>query len=296
MKKKSIVNPQTQKARITVTLWLLVVILSCLVFILLLFPSKTDARVESGNEQSSNVQSASHSKSDSPQDQNKTVAPVKKGKIAVIIDDAGYNLEKLKRLLEFPGKLTIAVLPQVAYSTQSAELAHRAGKEVILHLPMQPEGDENPGPGLITVDLNEEEIEAMIALNLTTVPHAKGLNNHMGSLATADEKVVRTIVNFCKQHNLFFLDSKTTVHSLVAKIAGAEDLPVLSRDIFLDNERNKEYIKKSLFKGMELAKEYGKVVLIGHIGDEITDVLNEMYPLLIKQGYELVTASELLND
>jgi polysaccharide deacetylase 2 family uncharacterized protein YibQ len=296
MKKKSIVNPQTQKARINVTLWLLVVILSCLVFILLLFPSKTDARVESGNEQSSNVQSESHSKSDSPQDQNKTVAPVKKGKIAVIIDDAGYNLEKLKRLLEFPGKLTIAVLPQVAYSTQSAELVHRAGKEVILHLPMQPEGDENPGPGLITVDLNEEEIEAMIALNLTTVPHAKGLNNHMGSLATADEKVVRTIVNFCKQHNLFFLDSKTTVHSLVAKIAGAENLPVLARDIFLDNERNKEYIKKSLFKGMELAKEYGKVVLIGHIGDEMTDVLNEMYPLLIKQGYELVTASELLND
>ncbi len=289
-------NPRTQKARITRTLCLLVIILSCLVLILFLLPLKPYVKVESDQNPASDTGSTPDNKTVSSQDQSKTVTPVKKLKLAIIIDDAGYNLQKLKRLLDFPGKLTIAVLPQVTYSRQSAELIQKAGKEVILHLPMQPQGNENAGPGVITIDLDEEEIIATLTLNFSTVPYAKGANNHMGSLATADERIVKIIVNYCKQHNLFFLDSKTTSHSVITELASAYNLPVLSRDIFLDNEKGKDQIKENLIKGMELAHRYGSAVLIGHISDEMTDVLNEMYPLFIKQGYELVTASELLTD
>lgn len=287
-------NPRTQKGRTVITLCLMVFILSCLVFMLFLLPSKTDSKVESDQYMPPDTKLTPENKATSSSDEVESVVPVKKGKIAIVIDDAGYNLTKLKRLLDFPGKLTIAVLPQVTYSAQSAELINRAGKEVILHLPMQPQGNENPGPGAITTDLDTEEIIATLTFNLSTVPYAIGMNNHMGSLATTDERVVAIILNYCKEHDLFFLDSKTTPHSVITKLAADYVLPVLSRDIFLDNEKDKADIKNSLIQGLELAHRHGSVIMIGHLGDEMTDVLNQMYPLLIKQGYELVTASELL--
>jgi polysaccharide deacetylase 2 family uncharacterized protein YibQ len=294
MKKNIFFNPDSLKKRIRLAFIFLLIIISCLITILLFLPAKSE--IESKLDLKKNYPNSSVLSADNTQKTNNLMKkiPLKRAKILIIIDDAGYNLPRLKRLLQFPGKLTVAVLPQLPLSKQSAELVHNAGKEVILHLPMQPAGLEDPGPGAITVNQDEKQIVNTLTLDMATVPHARGINNHMGSLATTDERVVDIILRFCKNNNLFFLDSKTTPHSLIESRAANDDLSVLARDLFLDNEKGKDFIKEELLKGMEIANKQGRAVLIGHLGEEMIEVLNEMYPLLIKQGYELATASELL--
>ncbi len=296
MKKNSMFNPRTQKSRIAQTAVFLCIIAACLLGILILWPAGARAGIQPVPITSAGGGPTSPAPADNTSAQGKTTpspAPVS-AKLAIIVDDAGYNLTKLERLLTFPGKLTIAVLPQVLYSRRSAELIHNAGKEVLLHLPMQPEGNEDPGPGVITVNQNPGEITSVLEKDIATVPYAAGINNHMGSLATTDAQVVGLLLAYCKQHGLFFLDSKTTAASVVTRLAPEYDLPVLSRDLFLDNDRGKAHIKATIIHGMELARKHGYAVLIGHVHDDLIETLLEMYPLFVKQGFDLVTASELL--
>jgi hypothetical protein len=221
--------------------------------------------------------------------------PERRGSLAIVIDDAGNSLADLEPFLEFDGPLTIAVLPRREFSREAAERAAAAGKEVILHLPMEPVSEMDPGPGAIRVGMSSTDIAATVRSNLETVPGIRGVNNHMGSLATADPLVMDVVLQTLKDEGLFFLDSRTSVDTVGRLTARKYNVPYLERAVFLDNESNRDYIRNAVREGMEVAERKGHAVMIGHVMvTELVEVLNEMYPFIQDEGFDLRYLSELV--
>jgi polysaccharide deacetylase 2 family uncharacterized protein YibQ len=206
--------------------------------------------------------------------------PERVGILAVIIDDAGYNLSDLKPFLEFPGPLAIAVLPNLPHSVETAKRVKAAGKELLLHCPMEPiNGNEDPGPGVLRTDQSDAEIERLLISAFASVPGAEGLNNHMGSKATADERLMSVVFSFLKREGKYFVDSRTTPDSVAEVIAARFGVPFLKRDGFIDNERDEESLKKTIEAGASTARSRGKAILIGHIHTpEILAILRQSIP------------------
>lgn len=221
--------------------------------------------------------------------------PEPKGSLAIVIDDVGNSLRDLEPFLEFEGPLTIAVLPQREFSREAAERAAAAGKEVILHLPMEPVSDMDPGPGAIRVGMSSVDIAETVRANLETVPGIRGVNNHMGSRATADPLVMDVVLQTVKDEGLFFLDSRTSVDTVGRRTAEKLNVPYLERAVFLDNESNRDYIRNAVREGMQIAERKGHAVMIGHVMvNELVEVLNEMYPFIEDEGFDLRYLSELV--
>jgi len=224
-------------------------------------------------------------------------ATVKKKEKALyfIIDDAGYSLEKLKPFLDFPGNLTIAVLPGLEYSRQSAELALEKGKKVILHQPMDAVNGNNTGPFAIKTGMDEKTITAVLEKNISSLPGITGVNNHMGSAVTSDERMMDIILRYLQKKSLVFIDSLTTSES-VSKNSGAKiGFAIAQRDIFLDNVDTREGIMESLNTGRLEAENKGYAIMIGHVwSSELADTMMQIYPNLIEEGFTLKDASEFL--
>ncbi len=217
-------------------------------------------------------------------------------RLYLVIDDVGNNIFQLRPFLKFPGPLTIAILPQVEYSAQAAELAHEAGKEVILHLPMEADSSaENPGPGAIRVNMSDQAIVDTLKQDVASVPHLIGANNHMGSRATADPRVMQVVLSQLKNEGLFFLDSKTTPYSVANRIAKQLDLPFAEREVFLDNEQKKPAILEEFQNAERIASERGYAVLIGHVWtDSLAKIITDLYPELLDRGFEFGKLSDLM--
>ena len=221
--------------------------------------------------------------------------PERKGSLAIVIDDVGNSLSDLEPFLEFDGPVTFAVLPQRKYSEDAARLAAEAGKEVILHLPMEPVSEMDPGPGAIRVGMSRRQIERILRRNLESVPGTLGVNNHMGSRATADPEVMAAVLSVLKREGLFFLDSRTSAETVGRITAEKHNLPYLERAVFLDNESNRDYIRNAVREGMQIAERKGHAVMIGHVMvNELVEVLNEMYPFIQDEGFDLRYLSELV--
>lgn len=219
------------------------------------------------------------------------------GQLYFVIDDAGYSMEQLEPFLEFPGALTIAVLPQLPYSTSAALAARAAGKEVILHQPMEAESGKDPGPGALYVGDSAEQIRTVLATNLATVPGAVGMNNHMGSRATSDRATIEPVLLDTAERNLYFLDSRTAVSTVVAETARSLGLSILERNVFLDNDSDRDSIDAAIREGMELASHRGHAVMIGHVMvTELAEALHDLYPEMLDEGYELLPLSQLLSN
>jgi hypothetical protein len=215
--------------------------------------------------------------------------------IAIVIDDAGNSLHNLMAFLNIPARLTIAVLPGLVYSGQSAEMITAGDKEVILHLPMEAFNGDPTGPGGIYTADSEVQIRAVLAEDFTSIPGARGANNHMGSKATADGRVMDILMQFFREKGKYFLDSRTYAGSLAGDYAGRYAVPFLQRDIFLDNDADKESISKQMEAGMQLAKQKGRAVLIGHVqNSQLVEVILDYLPVMQKEGIEIVYLSELL--
>ena len=214
-------------------------------------------------------------------------APEKpKKRIYLILDDGGHNLHQLKPFLEFPGKFSIAVIPRLKYSKEAAELIYQSGKTVMLHQPMQPLGKADPGSGAIYVTMSDDDIRKTLNENLDSVPHVVGFNNHMGSAATSDERVMDVVLKVAKQRNLFFVDSFTHAGTVCAKVAKKNGMRIAKRDIFLDNDKSKEKIMEAFNAGKAIADKNGYAVMIGHIwSDELASTMIELYPEFIEEGY-----------
>ncbi len=183
-------------------------------------------------------------------------APVSgSAKIVLVIDDVGYNLRQLEPFLRFPGPITFAVLPGLQYSGAAAKRIRDAGKGLILHQPMEAESDGNADPGMIFTNMSDAEILRVLDENLAQVPGVQGLNNHKGSLATADERVMRLVLGRLRERNLFFLDSRTTAETRSGSAAKAVDFTrILERTVFLDNEADRAAIREAFEGGLEQAR------------------------------------------
>ncbi len=232
---------------------------------------------------------------DRPLAGEKEPPPDKPIPLYVVIDDVGNSLEQLDAFLELGVPITYAVLPQRPHSTEAARRIARAGHEIILHQPMEAENGMDPGAGAILTSFDGTEIEKRLAENLQSLPGVIGVNNHMGSKVTADEKTMDTVLRYLGGKDLFFLDSRTTARTVGKAIAEKHSVSFAERHVFLDNEPNRDYIRQAVEQGMDVARQRGHAVLIGHVMvTEVAEVLEEMYPFIRDEGFDLHHLSDLV--
>ena len=219
------------------------------------------------------------------------------GTIALIVDDFGGDVQLARRFCELDPQLTFSVLPYLRYSRQVAELAFRSGHEVMLHLPMEPQdaSKNNPGKGAILVRQSTSQIRTLIRKALADVPHAKGVNNHMGSKATKNRVVMETVLREIKRRDLFFVDSMTSSRSVGYSTAKKARVPCGRRDVFIDYEdAQRSIIEAKLLELSRLAVEQQEAIGIGHIRENTLKALEEILPRLQKRGFKLVSASKIV--
>ena len=160
---------------------------------------------------------------------------------------------------------------------------------------MEAENGNDPGPGAILTTQEDEQIRRLLESSFDQVPQAAGMNNHMGSRATADPRVMNVVMDYLKSSRRYFLDSRTTKETLGPETARAHAVPYLERDIFLDNETQTQAIRQSLEKGIEVARTEGSAVMIGHVRNpQIVEVIGGLLEELDRAGVELVFLSDLL--
>jgi len=216
-------------------------------------------------------------------------------KVAFVIDDLGYETEVAKKMMELEYPIALSILPFLQYSEFTAEESKKNNKEIMLHLPMEPNNsDANPGPGAIKSYMSEEEIREAVRRCILDFPYAIGVNNHMGSKITEDRKIMKIILEEIKGCNLFFIDSMTSKNSIAYEVAQEMEIKTAVRSVFLDNENDMEYIKEQMLEVQKIALEKGEVIAIGHDRINTFYVLKRMIPELIRAGIEIVPVSELV--
>ena len=211
-----------------------------------------------------------------------------------MFDDAGHNLEQLQYFLDLPFPCTIAVLPKLPNSRETARRIRAAGKELILHQPMQALNPNiNPGDGAVKPGMDREEIKKIVASNVEEIGPIAGMNNHEGSLITSDEKAMEAVLELCREKNIYFLDSRTSSKSVVPQVAKKLNMNIWERAVFLDNKKDKAYMKKQIIEGLEIASQRGEAIMIGHVFTvDLAILLKEMYSDLTQEGYTFSTISK----
>jgi len=217
-----------------------------------------------------------------------------KPKIAIILDDWGYNDNDIYYMEKIKAPLSIAVFPDLKYTKVIAEFANKERKEVIMHLPLQPKRKMPLVKGTIKANMSTGEIQFMMDKEIQSIPFVLGANNHEGSLVTEKESVMQKILAVLKDKNLFFVDSVTSGKTVAEKVAAEMGVKANKRDVFLDNEANAAYIEGQLEQAKAVAKTKGYVIAIGHDKPATLKVLLDNIPLMEQQGFEFVYASELL--
>jgi polysaccharide deacetylase 2 family uncharacterized protein YibQ len=222
--------------------------------------------------------------------------PLGGGRLAIIMDDLGRDRTSARALLAIDLPVTFAILPMEAHAAEVAELAHRGGREVLIHLPMEPLGypAADPGPEALFVGQSAEEIRQRFALYRERVPHAVGGNNHMGSRFTEDRGGMAAVLAEMREAGLFFVDSVTSGKSVAYAEARRAGLPAAARDIFLDNERDVERISAQIRQLAAMAARQGEAVGICHPHAETLEALRRQQAWLRRQGVEVVPVSQLL--
>ena len=218
-------------------------------------------------------------------------------RIAIIIDDMGPNRRRARQVINLEAPLTLSFFPSSSNSGELAKEALEKGKEVMLHMPMEPKGfpEINPGKGALLMSMTDEELARKIRENLDTIPSVKGVNNHMGSRFMEDEHRVNILMKELKAQKLFFLDSRTTANTVGYRTARELGIKTGQRDVFLDNNSYEEAeIKKNISELANIAKNEGKAIGIAHPHPSTIRSLREMIPRLRQTGIEIVPLSDLM--
>ena len=216
--------------------------------------------------------------------------------VAIIIDDLGYKQKQDRRATQLPGEVTYAFLPHTPYVNEMAEIVHAQGHEVMLHLPMQSTEPLLLGPGGLTNEMTEQEFKTSIVQSIRSIPHVKGVNNHMGSLMSSQTSSMNWLMDELIKTDLFFVDSRTTVKTVAEQTASHYNINNTRRNVFLDHEHNRQAIELQFERLITLAKSNGSAVAIGHPFDITLDVLEEKIPLLEAAGIKLIKVSNLIQQ
>ncbi len=198
--------------------------------------------------------------------------------IALVMDDIGYNLNALKRVLALPFPVAISVLPDAPGAAEAATMAYEAGRVVMLHLPMEPTSSKyraRMSESFLRTDMNESQLRQRFSHALEKVPHVTGVNNHMGSLLTTLEAPMRWVMQVCREHSLFFVDSKTSHTSVAADIASQYGLAWGTRRIFLDHTVDAEDLNMAWEAAIRCAQQQGSCIVIAHPHAETLNFLEQ---------------------
>ena len=215
--------------------------------------------------------------------------------LALIVDDCGQWIATERGFVALEIPLTLSVLPDVPYTSVIATEASDAGKGVMLHLPMETLSGLNPGPGKVTTEMSDAQIVAQVQSDLAEVPLARGVNNHEGSKASADPRVMRAVIGVLAQHGLFFIDSRTNVASVGEATARAMGVPTAARDVFLDNRADEAYSEAQLSQAAEIAQRTGSAIAIGHPRPTTLAAVRAMIPRLQALGVQFVLVQDLVS-
>ena len=215
--------------------------------------------------------------------------------IVIIIDDIGYDTQRIDRAMSIDPNLNFAVLPNSTRGTSVAELLNDRGFEILCHLPMEPRNANiSPGENAVLTSMSDREITDATRSNIAAVPHARGVNNHMGSLATADRRVMTDVMRALPA-GMYFIDSRTGGRSVAAVVARELNVKTATRQVFLDDVQTESSVHRQLAELTAAAKSKGVAIGIGHPHDVTLRVLAREVPQLRAKGFRFVRASEVVN-
>lgn len=215
-------------------------------------------------------------------------------KIAIVIDDLGNNRTRFRHVAALPSGLTLSFLTYALAIDELAEEARAAGHEVMLHVPMEPQGRSPAVPGLLTSELPVAELDRRIQGALSRLPLAAGINNHMGSRFTEDREKMRRVLAAVRVKGLYFLDSKTSPKSAGLSVARELGVPSIARDVFLDHEIDARAIRRQLKQLERVARERGYAVAIGHPHAATIEALREWLPTLPGKQLTITPLSDII--
>jgi len=217
-------------------------------------------------------------------------------KIGIIIDDLGYDRPLARAFIKLDLPLTFSVLPFAPHTRLIAQEARKEGRETMLHLPMEPVRypDINPGDGVLLVSMDREMILEVLNRDLSQVPLAAGVNNHMGSRFTQSEEKMMIVLAELKKKDLYFVDSRTSGGSVASKVAKRMALRTASRDVFLDNSLSENALKIQMERLLNLSRHRGRAIGIGHPHKETLKLLKR-YQAILNNETKVVPASNLVN-
>lgn len=214
--------------------------------------------------------------------------------IAIVIDDVGLDRPHSKRAWELPGPLTLSFLPYAKELREQAKAARAHGNELMLHLPMEPNGRADPGPNALQVTLTDAELKHRVTTALDSFDGYVGVNNHMGSRFTAFKPGMETVLRQFKARGLLFLDSRTTAQSVGDQLAQELGVPSVARNVFLDDDESLDAVRRKLIETEAVARRQGFVVAIGHPHEATLQALGEWLPGVAAKGYALAPLSAVL--
>jgi len=216
-------------------------------------------------------------------------------RLAIIIDDFGYDRSAAEAILALPFPLTVSVIPHLPLSSDLAEEAYRRGDEVLLHLPMQSVGETRQEQIELRPGMPAAEVSEILSAMLETVPHAVGVNNHQGSLATSNPALMQALMPVLRERNLFFIDSRTTPTTVAYATAERSGVRAASRRVFLDDTPTRAAILAQISQAATAAQHDGSAIAIGHPHPETIAALTDSLPRLESLGFRLVFASDLVH-
>lgn len=217
-------------------------------------------------------------------------------KIAIIIDDIGYDREIVEKFLGLDAVFTFSILPYSPFQKSIARSVHSKGFDVMLHLPMEPNEYPmvNPGPGALLTSMSPDQLINQLHKDLDSVPFIQGVNNHMGSKMTTVSIQLYQIFSVLKKRKLFFIDSRTTTETLCKPSAQLLQVPFAQKDVFLDHIQKPDFIRKQIHRLIHIANSHGEAIGIAHPYDVTYDILREVLPELKKKAV-LVHVSDVVH-
>lgn len=215
-------------------------------------------------------------------------------RLAIIIDDCGQWLQTERGFVALPFPVTLSVLPHMRHGAEIARAADAAGKGVMLHLPMQTLSGRYPGPGTITTAMDDAAIRSEVSGDLAELPQARGVNNHEGSLATQDARVMGDVIGVLAKDGRFFIDSRTSAATVGEAIARERGVPTAARSVFLDNVDKEPAVAAQLRHALDLARATGSAIAIGHPRPATLAAVRDLAAEAAADGVDLALASDLV--